>query len=456
VTRLRLAAGKTFRALEVRNYRLYFFGQVVSVSGTWMQSVALGWLVLRMTGSGIDLGLVTALQFVPMLLLGSWGGLVADRLDKRRVLFCTQSFAAALALVLGLLDLTGAITLWQIYLLAVLIGVFNLFDNPARQSFVSEMVGKDLLPNAVSLNSVVMNSARVVGPALAGVLIATVGIPVCFLANSASFVAVIVALALMRTSELAHRRSVERAKGQVREGLRYVWSEPRLRDPLLVMAVVGIFAFNFQTTLPLLARFTFHGGAGTFGALTSAMGAGAVLGGLYTAHRARPSLRVLSLVGVVFGALILALSLAPTKISALVVLVPMGAASIAFIATANASLQLSSKPTMRGRVMALYAIAFLGSTPIGAPIVGAVSTATSPRVALALGGVATVLASVPLFVKYGRRARQRAGDPQTGASPSPLPTTSATATAMGTTPAMGTRPIVSPPDRQEQSSPSAA
>ncbi len=335
------------------------------------------------------------------------------------------------------------ISLWQIYLLAVLIGVFNLFDNPTRQSFVSEMVGKDLLPNAVSLNSVVMNSARVIGPALAGVLIATVGIPVCFLANAASFVAVIVALALMRTSELRRRPSVERAKGQVREGFRYAWSEPRLRDPLLMMAVVGIFAFNFQTTLPLVARFTFHGGAGTLAALTSAMGAGAVLGGLYTAHRARPSLRVLSLVGILFGALILALSVAPTKISALVVLVPMGAASIAFISTANASLQLSSRPTMRGRVMALYAIAFLGSTPIGAPIVGAVSSATSPRVALAMGGVATVLATIPLYAKYGLRTGA-AGETPPGALDRPA------------LPPKAASPHDRRCDRQEESPPSAA
>lgn len=405
MTRLRLAAGQTFRALQVRNYRLYFTGQVISVSGTWMQMVALAWLVLRLTGSGTAVGVAIGLQFLPMLLLGSWGGLVADRLDKRHLLFFTQSFGALVALAIAVLEFTSAVHVWQLYLLSVLIGVFNLFDNPARQTFVSEMVGKDLLPNAVSLNSVVMNSARVIGPAIAGVLIATVGTPICFLVNAGSYLAVIAALALMRPSELHRRPPVERAKGQVREGLRYVWSDPKLRDPLLAMAVIGIFAFNFQTTLPLVARYTFHGGAGAFGALTSAMGAGAIVGGLYMAHRSRPSLKMLSVIGIAFGLLILAVAAAPSMAAAIALLVPMGAASIAFIATANASLQLASKRSMRGRVMALYAIAFLGSTPIGAPIVGAVSNATNPRIALVLGGVATVAAAGPLFLVHGRRGR---------------------------------------------------
>lgn len=421
MTRLRLAAGQTFRALGVRNYRLYFTGQVISVSGTWMHTVALGWLVLRITGSGVDLGIVTALQFLPMLVAGSWGGLVADRLDKRRLLFATQASAGILALILGLLDFSGAIHMWQVYLVATLFGVVNLFDNPARQTFVSEMVGKDLLPNAVSLNSVIMNAARVIGPALAGILIATVGIPICFFANAGSYGAVIVALALMRSWELHRQAPVPRAKGQVREGLRYVWSEPALRQPLMVMAIIGIFAFNFQTTLPLLARYTFDAGAGGYGALTSAMAAGAVMGGLYTAHRSRPSLKVLAGVGIAFGLLILAVSAAPSLIAALILLVPMGAASISFIATANASLQLASKPEMRGRVMALYAIAFLGSTPIGAPIVGAVSTATNPRVALVLGGVATVAASAPLLWAHARR-RVADREASSGLVP-PVPTT---------------------------------
>ncbi len=403
MTAVAAAARRTFRALAVRNYRLYFAGQVVSVSGTWMQTVAQGWLVLRLTGSGVDLGLVTALQFLPMLLFGSFGGLVADRFDKRRLLFLTQTSAAVLALVLAVLDASGTIRLYQVYALALGLGVVNLFDNPARQTFVSEMVGRDLLPNAVSLNSVLMNSARVIGPAIAGILIATVGIPICFFANAGSYAAVIVALALMRPAELHRSPLVKQAKGQVREGLRYVWGEPALRDPLLVMAVVGVFAYNFTTTLPLFARFTFGAGAGAYGAMTSAMAAGSVIGGLFVAHRSKPSLRALSVIGLFFGVLVLAVSAAPSVPAALVLLIPMGACSIAFIATANASLQLAASPEMRGRVMALYAIAFLGSTPVGAPIVGAVSTAASPRAALAVGGVAALCASAPLFVTRARR-----------------------------------------------------
>jgi MFS family permease len=406
MTALRVAARRTFRALSVRNYRLYFIGQVVSVSGTWMQTVAQGWLVLSLTGSGVDLGFVTALQFVPMLLLGSWGGLIADRSNKRRLLFFTQGSALALALSLGVLTATGAIRLWEVYLLAFFLGLVNLFDNPARQTFVSEMVGIDLVPNAVSLNSVLMNSARVIGPAIGAVLIAVIGhgdtgIAVCFMINAASYLAVIVALSLMRPAELNRSAPVQRAKGQVREGLRYVRTHHELLYPLLVVAVVGIFAYNFTVTLPLLAKFTFHGGAGTYGALTAAMGAGAVLGGLVAAHRSRPSVRALSIIGVVFGLCIVAVALAPSTTAAIILLVPMGACSISFIATANGTLQLTADPSMRGRVMALYAIGFLGSTPIGAPLVGAISSASSPRVALIVGAVATVAACGALYVAFG-------------------------------------------------------
>jgi len=408
VSPIRAAARQTFRALVVRNFRLYFTGQAISVSGTWMQTIALSLLILsnRMHGTGVDVGVATALQFLPMLLLGSWGGLAADRFDKRKLLYATQASAGVLALALGFLTMLGTVTLWEVYLLATLLGVVNLFDNPARQTFVSEMVGRDLMPNAISLNSVLMNSARVIGPAIGGVLIFTVGFAACFLVNAGSYVAVIVALWLMRPADLYRNPRVQRAKGQVREGLRYVWSTPALRDPLLAMAVVGIFAFNFTTTLPLLAKFTFHGGAGTYSALTVAMGIGAVVGGLLVAHRSRPSTALLSLIGLAFGVMILVVAAAPSEVVALAALVFMGVFSIAFIATANATLQLRADPAMRGRVMALYAIAFLGSTPIGAPLVGWISDASSPRVALLVGGVATLVASVPLAVRYVRPARR--------------------------------------------------
>ncbi len=397
MTRLRHAVKGTFRSLHVRNYRLFFSAQLVSVSGTWMQSVAQAFLVLHLAPrgrAGIDLGLVTALQFLPMLLFGTWGGLIADRVDKRRLLYGTQSVAGVLALVLGLLTAAGAVRLWQVFLLATLLGFVNLVDNPARQTFVLELVGRDDLPNAVSLNSVVMNSARVIGPAIGGALIALVGLAVCFEVNAASYLAVIIGLSLMRRSDLHRTEPVARGKGQLREGLRYVWRTPGLRQPLLLVAVVGTLAYNFQVVLALFARFTFHGGAGVFSALTSLMGGGAVVGGLLIAARNRPNIHRLTAIGCAFGVLILAVALSPNLATALVLIFPMGAASIAFIATANATLQLRAEPSMRGRVMALYAIAFLGTTPIGSPLVGWISQVSSPRVALAVGGSATVLASV--------------------------------------------------------------
>jgi MFS family permease len=408
MSRLAEARHRTFAALAVRNYRLYFTGQVVSVSGTWMQTVAQAYLILfQLHGTGVDVAVAIGLQFLPLLLFGPFGGLIADRLDKRKILYATQSSAGLLALALGLLVVTHSVDLAAVFVFSALLGVVNLFDNPARQTFVSEMVGLDLLPNAVSLNSVVMNSARVIGPAIGGILILTLGVSTCFIVNAASYAAVIVALALMRRADLYSKPGVQRAKGQVREGLRYVWATGDLRSPLLSMAIVGVFAFNFTVTLPLLAKVTFHGGAGLYSAFLAAMGAGAVLGGLFTAHRSNPSTRLLAVIGVCFGALITAVSLSPTKVVTIILLVPMGAASISFIATNNATLQLRADPAMRGRVMSLNAVAFLGSTPIGATLLGYISDVTDPRVALVIGGVATLLASIPLFFLATRQRDER-------------------------------------------------
>ncbi len=407
--RLRRAGAKTFRALSVRNFRLYFVGQVVSVSGTWMQTVALGLLILsdQLHGNGFDVGAATALQYVPMLVLGTLGGVVADRVDKRRLLVVTQAGAGLLALALGLLTALHAVEMWEVFFLATLLGVANLFTNPTRQAFVSEMVGRELLPNAVSLNSVVMNSARVVGPAIGGVLIYTTGFAACFFVNAGSYVAVIVALLLMRTADLHRAERVVRGKGQIREVLRYAWRTPGLRDPLLAMAVVGTLAFNFTTTLPLLAEYTFHGGAGTYSTFTAAMGAGAVMGGLLVAHRSRPSTALLCLIGLAFGVMIALAGLLPTEPLTVVALAAMGVCSISFIATANATVQLTAEPSMRGRVMSLYAIAFLGNTPIGAPLMGWISDTSSPRLALVVGAVATFAASAVLAPRWLRRGTVR-------------------------------------------------
>ncbi len=417
---MRAVRASTFKSLAVRNYRIYFIAQIISVSGTWMQTVAQAWLVLHLappSQQGVDLGVVTALQFLPMLLFGTYGGLVVDRVDKRRLLYFTQSSAGLLALVLGVLTQAGVVELWEVLVLATLLGFVNMVDNPARQTFVLEMVGREDLPNAVSLNSVVMNSARVIGPAIAGALIALVGLAVCFEANAASYLSVIIGLSLMHRSQLHRSASVVRARGQLRQGLRYVWQTPGLRQPLVLVAVVGMLAYNFQVVLALFAKLTFHGGAGTYSALTALMAAGAVVGGLVVASRSRPDIHRLTAVGVGFGILMMAVALSPTLPVALAVIVPMGALSIAFIATANATLQLRAEPSMRGRVMALYAIAFLGTTPIGSPLVGWISQASSPRTALAVGALATVAASVVTRAVHQRRRPLPAPTPLEEAEP---------------------------------------
>ncbi|MHB8508807.1 MAG: MFS transporter [Candidatus Dormibacteria bacterium] len=401
--RLATTAKKTFSALGNRNYRLFFAGQVVSVSGTWMQSVGQAWLVLKLTNSGAAVGLILALQTLPILFGGAWGGLVADRYDKRRILLITQVSAAVLALTLGVLTLSGVVTVWMVGLLALGLGCVNVVDLPTRQAFVLEMVGRDHLTNAITLNSVVMNAARVVGPALAGLLIATVGIAACFLINAASFLAVIAGLAAMRTAELLPAQPAGRARGQLVEGLKYIWATPVLRTPLLMMAVIGTFAYEFTVSLPLLSRFTFHAGAQGFGLLSSMMGAGAVVGGLTTASRGRPSGRRMVAGAGAFGVLILGAAAAPTFAIEMPVMALVGAASIFFAANANSTIQLACAPEMRGRVMALYAVAFLGSTPIGGPIVGWVGQTVNPRASLALGGIATILAAAVAWRTLVRR-----------------------------------------------------
>jgi len=404
---VKAATKRTFQALTVRNFRLYFIGQIISLSGTWMQSVAQGWLILKLTNSGFDLGLAIALQFVPLLIGGTWGGLFVDRMAKRSILFATQTVAGILALVLGTLVAIGHIHVWEVFLMSFLLGMVNIFDNPARQTFVQEMVGRDLLANAVSLNSVLVNSGRIIGPAFAGILIATVGLPICFFANALSFGAVIVALLLMDKSELTPIKTVKRAKGQLREGFRYAFHDWTISSVLLAVAIVGIFAFNFTVSIPLLAKITFGGTAATYGLFMAAMGAGAVVGGLFVAHRQRPSVRFLAVLCVAFGVIMLGLAGSPNEIVALIFLVLMGATSIAFISTSNATLQMASREEMRGRVMSLFTIGFLGSTPIGAPLIGAISGAATPRIGILVGAIATILAAIPLFLavrRYGSEA----------------------------------------------------
>ena len=299
-------------SLRQRNYRLFFFGQLVSVAGTWMQTVAQSFVVLDLTHSGTQLGLTTAARFLPMFLFGPLGGVFADRMDKRRVLYVTQTLSGLLAAAFAVLIATGSIRLWIVYLLALVLGFVNVFDNPARQSFISEMVTAQDLPNAVTLNSVSMNMARVFGAALGGVIAAAIGLALCFACNAVSFAAVLISLAVMRKSELFPAARIPRKKRQVRQGLRYVRSTPELLIPLLMIAVIGTLAWEFQVSLPLMATKVFGGGAAAYGVMASVMGLGAVFGGLISAARPRPRARALCLAAIGWGIAILAAAAAPS------------------------------------------------------------------------------------------------------------------------------------------------
>ncbi|WP_214407502.1 MFS transporter [Pseudonocardia lacus] len=400
-----------FAALATPNYRSYFIGNAVSMTGTWMQIVAQGWLVLQLTGSATALGVVTALQTLPTLLLGPYGGVIADRLDKRKLLIATKSAMGAIALVLGVLTTTGAIQLWQVYALAVVLGLASCFESPARQAFVLEMVGPDHLRNAVSLNSVLVNAARAVGPAVAGIVIAVGGLGVCYLVNAVSFVAVVAMLVRMDVAALHPSTPAPRAPGQLREGFRYVRSEPGLLVPLLMMGLVGCLTYEFQVVLPIVASETFAGDSTTYGFLTAAMGAGAVVGGLAVAARGGTGMRSLVWLSVAYGVTMTLVAVSPTLPVALAAMVLVGVTSVAFMSIGNSTLQLASAPHMRGRVMALWTVAFLGSTPIGGPIAGWVSQEFGGRAGLGLGAVACFVAAGMGLLALRRRPAALAAVP---------------------------------------------
>ena len=411
MTRLLSAGRLTFKAFAVPNYRRYISGQAISLIGTWMQMAAQSWLVLTLTHSSTALGLIVALQTVPILILGPYGGVIADRANKRRLMICLQALMGLQALALGLLTITKVVTVWEIGALAMLLGLNNAFENPARQSFMLEMVGPEHLRNAVSLNSVMVNLARAVGPAIAGILIATVGEGACFLLNAASFIAVIASLLTLDRARLQPSPPTPRAPGQLREGLRYVRRTPELAVPLVMMGLAGALAYEFQVSLPVMARSGLHVGAAGYGFMTSAMGVGAVLGGLVVAAVGRTGIRTLSLAAAAFGVLLLAAALAPSLPLELIALAFVGWASISFMATGNTTLQLGADPTMRGRVMSLWFVAFQGSTPIGGPIVGWVMAAAGARSGLGLGGVTCVLVALLGLLTLRRLATDRGSHP---------------------------------------------
>ena len=399
------ALGRSFASLQIPNFRRYFTGQLVSLSGNWMQTIAEMWLILSLTGSGFAVGITTALQFLPMLIFGAWGGLIADRLPKRRLLMLTQSLHMVAPLTMLALSAEGALVPWMVFSLVFVRGCVNAVDYPTRQAFVMEMVGSDRVVNAVSLNSVLVHSARVVGPAVAGVLIATVGVEPCFALNAASFAFMIWVLAGLDTERLQPAKVVARAPGAVRAGLHYVRREPELWIPLALMAIVGTLGYNFQVVLPLLARFTFHGGASTYAVLVAAMGLGAIIGALINGARAKVTPMLLIGAALVFGVLALLAAGAPTLGLEIAALAPLGAATVTLAASINSSLQLASEPSMRGRVMALYSIVFLGSTPIGGPLSGWLSQAIDPRAALVMAGIAGIAGAVVARIAFDRVAR---------------------------------------------------
>jgi MFS family permease len=393
ITYLRQYSRETFSSLYVRNYRLYYIGQIISTSGTFMQSVAQAWLILKLTNSGVALGITSTLQYIPFLILGPYGGIVADRFPKRKILYITQSLSGILALTLGVLVATDLVRVWMVYILAACLGLVTVFDNPTRQTFYMELVGPDHLRNAVTLYSILVNLARMVGPALAALLIAAFGLAPCFIINGFSYAMVVIMLAMMRASELLLTPPLPRAKGQIQEGFKYVVSTPNLGFTLLIMAIIGTFTYEFHVSLPLIAQSTFKGDPSSYAFLTASMGFGATAGGIFFASR--KGIRFSKVVGAcfLFGFAVLAAAFMPSLLLTGLVMIVVGICSINFSSLGNSLLQLESSSQMRGRVMSLWSIAFLGSTTIGAPIIGWFAEVAGARWGLALGGVAALVAA---------------------------------------------------------------
>jgi MFS family permease len=398
---LRNATHDTFRSLGVRNFRLFFTGQLISQVGNWLTLIAQALLVLKLTNNGVALGGLAAAQFGPVLLIGPWAGLVADRSDKRKLLLIVQTIAMLQSFTLAALAFSGHPPVLAVYAVALVGGITVAFDNPARRAFVVEMVPTDHMNNAVSLNSALMTSSRVVGPALAGLLIATVGFGWCFLADGLSYIAVLAALWMIRTADLNLGPVAKKAKGQVREGLRYARSVPALWVPLLMMGVVGTLSYNFQTVFPLFATRDLHGTGTTFTVLFSVVSVGALVGALAVARRTTITVRAVAISSVAYGGAMAVMSVAPNQTVAYAIGPLLGLASIAFLTASTAIVQIESAPHMRGRVLALQAMLFLGSTPIGGPIVGWVSQQFGARYGIGVGAAAALAAGAFGLVKAG-------------------------------------------------------
>ena len=394
----------TFRSLRIRNYRLYATGALISNIGTWMQRIAQDWLVLELThNNGIALGVTTGLQFLPMLLVGPWAGSLADRYSKRQLLIITQAFMGVVGAFLGLLVITGVVQVWHVFVLAGLLGLGAAVDAPARQSFVIEMVGANDVSNAVGLNSASFNLGRVIGPALAGVLIVLIGTGPVFLINAASFGAVIFALTRMRSSELMPMPRAPGGRGQVLEGIRYVRARPDLQLVMVIVFFVGTFGLNFQMTSALMATSVFHKGAGAYGLLGSVVAIGSLSGALLAARRGKPRLRLIVFAAVAFGVVEIAAGLMPSYYWFMATLIPLGLCQMTLLNSANATMQLAVDPVMRGRVMALYMAVLMGGTPIGAPLIGALAEAFGARWSLIAGGLISAGAAIVAGSMLARR-----------------------------------------------------
>jgi MFS family permease len=368
-----------------------------------MQRVAQDWLVLELThNSGTALGITTGLQFLPLLLFSLWGGVIADRYSKRRILMVTQTAMGALALILGVLAMTGTVRIWHVYLLAFGLGLATVVDNPTRQAFAVEMVGKNGMANAIALNSAVFNLARIAGPAIAGLVIAAVGTPAAFLVNAASYGAVLISLKLMRPEELHPARRPKRGPGQLREALSYVRARPALWMPMILIFFVSTFGMNFQVTTALMSRTVFHTGAGAFGLASAVFAFGALGGALLAARRSRPTLRLLLVTSLLFSVFEIITGIVPDYLSFLIALVPTGLTLLTFTTAANSSTQLNTAPEMRGRVMGLYMLVFLGGTPLGSPLAGWVAEAYGARMSMIAGGLISVIATVVMTVLLAR------------------------------------------------------
>jgi MFS family permease len=403
-----VTARETFSSLTNRNYRLFFTGQLISVSGKWMQTVAQSFVVLQLTSSGTVLGLTTAVLFAPMFLFAPWGGLVADRLNKRRLLYVTQTAAGVLALIFGILIQTHTIKLWMVFVLAALLGMVNVFDIPTRQSMIPELVKREQVHNAILLNSVTINMSRVFGGALGGAAASLVGLSWSFYLNALSFVGVLITLVLMSADAIAPSVPVARARGQLRAGMRYVRGTPELLVPLLMTLVIGTFAWEFQISLPLLAKDVFSGDVATYGAMTAFMGLGAVAGGLISAVRPRTRARDLAITAVGWGVAITCAALAPGLPTEYFALLFVGYGSVVFNSLAKTTLQLIAAPDMRGRVMSLWMIGWQGTTPVGGPLIGWIAEEVGARWSLLAGGIPAMLTGVlafPVLDSIDRRRR---------------------------------------------------